>query len=159
MSSVALSTTVTFPSQQAITDYISSHPLKANAIDIHMYIPNSLPVIAKCFADKQMQRTEIEANVRKAIREAHEDHEKLTKLLEAVEQFVISCEEKGQGESELTSGLKRDVLSRPEPGLLTITVGVYKSALNDLLDGATFTPPKEKDGSWIKHVTKISADK
>ncbi len=162
--------TVSFPNQQAIIDYINGHPIKPSLETKFMQstTPNGVGKIAKFFADKTMPREEIKKNL-EVILVNQEENEKPASLSTALEKLILSCEkidaksEKKQP-SQFTSSMKEVYeISKNADRNFEIAIKIYDSVLQDLLDGATFTPPSIEEQakgnhSWTRHVQVMNLE-
>jgi hypothetical protein len=159
-----LATQACFPSQQAIIEYFNSHPLKITgsfeSLVVKSHAPDGIEKVAKCFADKTMPHGSIENGVKEALTD-HEEEKKLAKLETALGKLLLSCEQIDAGKpSDFTLSMKQihknvQDIQDPDPWF-DLVVKMHVHVLKDLLDRATYTPPKEGEKSWTRHVADLT---
>lgn len=166
LKATATSSTVTFPDQQAIINYINSHPMKiTGCFDKPVMQRYSIEKVAASFANKVMIPNEIEKNVRSALVEDIQDEEtkKLAQLTIGLQSFADKCDEidakYGSVSSTAREIKKIHDQTKPANPFFEVPVAIYTSVLQDLIKNATFTPPKDGKGEWTQHVTDLTKEK
>jgi hypothetical protein len=135
-----LATQVCFPSQQAIIEYFNSHPLKTmgsfDSAEVKSCAPDGIEKVAKCFADKTMPYGSIENDVKEALTD-HEEEQKLA------DDFRLSMKQLHKNIQHLDPYFE-------------IIVGMHLRVLQDLLGRVIYTPSKESENGWTRHVADLT---
>jgi hypothetical protein len=119
--------------------------------------PDGVEKVSKFFADKKMSRDSIENGVKEALTNKEEE-EKLAQLEVALQKVIHSCETIDQGNPDWFTLSMKETHSRiKEPNLsFELVVKLYDHVLRDLLDKATYTPPKEGEPNWTRRVDDLT---
>ncbi len=166
LKATATSSTVTFPDQQAIIAYINSHPMKqTGCFDKPVMQRYSIEKVAVYFANKVMIPNEIEKNVRGLLVEDIQDEEtkEMAQLTIGLQSFADKCNEIDAKYGSVSSSAReiKKIYDQTKPAnpMFEVPVLVYTSVLQDLIEKATYTPPKDGKGGWTKNVTDLTKEK
>jgi hypothetical protein len=157
-------TTVCFPDQQTIINYITNHPLKS-AIDtpaVTTKTPHSVEKVSKCFTDRKMSSDAILENIKTALTDL-EEKQQLADLEKALGKMIVDIDARdaksgSAGSNDWFMVSMKEIYSQiqePDP-LFEVVLTIYDTILRDLLDNATFTPPAEGEEVWKRHVGDLT---
>ena len=161
-----ISEIITFPSQLAIIDYINSHPLQTTgALDtavVKSRAPDGIQKVATYFANKQMPFNEIQQHVKEVLTD-HDEEKKLADLITDLQGYTTECVKTDNNQpSPFTQEMEHILFNAQraakDPIFDTVVV-LYETILHDLLDKATFTPPKDGSATWTRHVEDLTTKK
>lgn len=138
-------TSVSFPNQKRIFDYVNSHP-KKNALRPLDDEFQNINTIARAFGNKVMQREEIAIT----IREAFSLPRKEIFQLKAALAELASKRRIDEEESPQEISIRCQLLSIESA--YEFPVFFYEDVLNDLLEKIIFIPPKDGEIKWTRIV-------
>ena len=145
-------TTVTFPNQQAIIDYINNHRINKEVLakpERLATFPDATQKIAEYFANKKISREEILSHVKKVFSEETKEKESLLeRVRQIVSNYELEDERIGRGPTLLTKACKSRLEELEAPGNLEITILMYNGVLFDLLLSKVTPPPLRETRYW-----------
>lgn len=143
--------TVRFPSEEAINEYMKTHPMSITGIAVNLYVPKLFEFLANYFRNKEIPLNDLKKEVEIAVdaaidKNGNEDQQKLNGLRKGLGKFNASMKERDIVDFEM-----QRIEIESIPPHLKATLAVCEKMMEDVLERATFTPPKDDSGKWTKN--------